>query len=221
MDLDEAVHNFHKKVKTAPNVRPAFGPAPPLASSPRLPSFPSSSPRLLRARQGALSGFVHWAQEVSLWGITGALCVVACYFFVCFVLSLQYIGIHFAVWCFQRACSVLFRTSEDPKSLYLLEESVWNPSVVGFGPFWPDPDLISYENIIDSGFWIWPKSRHIFLVKEKNISSTPIFVYSPKQRKALDVFWVVRMRWKCWILNTDGSGPGCGFRSLKEFISLF
>jgi hypothetical protein len=46
---------------------------PPLSSSPRLPVFPSSSPRLLRARQGGLYGLVNWAQEVGGPG-AGGLC---------------------------------------------------------------------------------------------------------------------------------------------------
>jgi hypothetical protein len=44
---------------------------PPLSSSPRLPVFPSSSPRLLRARQGGLYGLVNWAQEVGGLGWAG------------------------------------------------------------------------------------------------------------------------------------------------------
>jgi hypothetical protein len=44
---------------------------PPLSSSPRLPVFPSSSPRLLRARQGGLYGLVNWAQEVGGLGRAG------------------------------------------------------------------------------------------------------------------------------------------------------
>jgi hypothetical protein len=46
---------------------------PPLSSSPRLPVFPSSSPRLLRARQGGLYSLVNWAQEVGGLG-AGGLC---------------------------------------------------------------------------------------------------------------------------------------------------
>ncbi len=61
------VDSFNRKVKPstvmAALIRPALPPQP-LASSPRLPVFPSSSPRLLRARQGALSGIMNWTQEV-------------------------------------------------------------------------------------------------------------------------------------------------------------